>query len=323
MKTALVTGVTGQDGAYLAKLLLEKNYNVYGLYRRLSTSNFWRIEELGIKDKVKLVSADMTDSASIHKALLEVQPNEVYNLAAQSHVGVSFDQPLVTMNVTGLGIVRLIDAIKSLKIDCKVYQASSSEMFGNTNEEPQNEQTKFMPVSPYGASKVYAYWITDQYRKGYGIHASNGILFNHESEMRGVEFVTRRITQGIARIVCGLQDKLILGNLDAKRDWGYAPEYVECMWRMLQQEKPDDYVIATNETHTIREFVAETCRIADVSEDKIISSKNRFRPVDLRTLRGDYSKAERVLKWTPKIKFKELVKIMIGSDIRRILKNGN
>ncbi len=317
MKNALITGITGQDGAYLADLLLKKGYKVYGAYRRLSTSNFWRLSHLGIQDKITLISADVTDSKSIYELLKKSQPKEVYHLAAQSFVAISFDQPISTINTTGLGTVRMLEEIKEFDNKIKFYQAGSSEMYGMEKSNIKNEQTPFKPVSPYAIAKVCGHWSTNMFRDGYGLFAANGILFNHESPIRGLEFVTRKISNGIAKISLGLEKELKLGNLSAKRDWGYAPEFVEGMWMMLQQKSADDYVLATNETHTIKEFVDEACKIAGVSTKKVTSSKENLRPFDVTYLRGDYSKAKKKLGWHPKIKFKKLVKIMVEEDINR------
>jgi len=317
MKTALITGITGQDGAYLAQFLLKKRYKVFGTYRRLSTPNFWRLHYLNVYDKVKLISADMRDSRSISEALIKSNPNEVYHLAAQSFVGASFDQPLQTSDVTGFGTVRILEEIKKFNEKIRFYHASSSEMFGNVKDKIKNESTSFHPASPYAIAKVYAHWTVDLYRKAYGMHASNGILFNHESPIRGLEFVTRKITNGVAKISLGIADELKLGNLSAKRDWGYSPEYVEGMWMMLQQKQPDDYVLAINESHSIKEFVNEACKIADIPVSKIKSSKENFRPNDVEYLQGNYSKAKKILGWKPKTKFKKLVKIMVDEDISR------
>jgi GDPmannose 4,6-dehydratase len=316
-KTALITGVTGQDGSYLADFLLKKNYKVFGAFRRLSTPNFWRLHYLDIYNKIELIPCDLTDSRSISECLNKSNPDEVYHLGAQSFVGVSFDQPLYTNDVTGLGTVRILDEIKRNKKKIKFYQASSSEMYGSESSKIKNESTPFNPSSPYAISKLYAHWTVNLYRKAYGIHATSGILFNHESSLRGLEFVTRKVSNGIAKISLGLMENLQLGNLDAKRDWGYAPEFVEGMWMMLQQKNADDYVLATNETHSISELVNEACKVAGISSHKIKSTKANFRPYDLEYLKGDYTKAEREIGWKPKIKFKKLVKIMVEEDISR------
>lgn len=339
MKKALITGITGQDGSYLAEFLLEKGYEVHGLIRRASTFNTERIEHLyqdPHRKNVKLFLhyGDLADSSNISRLLEKIQPDEIYHLGAQSHVRVSFDMPEYTADVTGLGTLRILDAIREVGIKPKFYQASSSEMFGLVQEVPQKETTPFYPRSPYGCAKVYGYWITRNYRESYGLFACNGILFNHESPRRGETFVTRKITRGLARIHLGLDEKLYLGNLDAKRDWGYAKDYVEGMWLMLQQEKPDDYILATGESHSVREFVEEACRgigmdLAwegeginekgiDKHSGKIILEidPKYFRPAEVDLLIGDGTKAKQVLGWEPKTKFKELVKIMMESDVK-------
>ena len=316
-KIALITGITGQDGSYLAKFLLKKNYKVFGAYRRLSTPNFWRLYYLGIFDKIELIPCDVTDSASISECIRKSNPDEVYHLAAQSFVGASFDQPLYTTEITGLGTVRILDEIKKSKKKIKFYQASSSEMYGNESSKIKNESTSFHPVSPYAISKLYAHWAVNLYRKAYDVHATSGILFNHESPLRGLEFVTRKISNGVAKISLGLTKSLKLGNLSAKRDWGYAPEYIEGMWLMLQQKKPDDYVLATNEVHTVSDLVNEACDIAGISPTKIKTSKQNVRPYDVQCLQGDYTKAKRKLGWKPKTGFNKLVKLMVEEDISR------
>lgn len=317
IKTALITGVTGQDGAYLAKFLLEKKYEVFGTYRRLSTPNFWRLHYLDIYDKINYIPADIIDSRSISEALIKSNPDEVYHLSAQSFVGVSFDQPLYTSDITGFGVVRLLEEIKKYNKQIRLYQASSSEMYGNVNARIKNEHTPFHPSSPYAIAKLYSYWMINLYREAYGMYASNGILFNHESPIRGLEFVTRKVSNGVAKISLGLSKTLKLGNLSAKRDWGYAPEYVEGMWMMLQQKNPDDYVLATSESHSIQELVNEACKVAAISTSKVESSKNNLRPYDVHDLSGDYTKAKRKLGWKPKTTFKKLVKIMVEEDIAR------
>jgi GDPmannose 4,6-dehydratase len=317
MKNALITGVTGQDGAYLAKFLLGKGYKVFGTYRRLSTPNFWRLHYLGIYDKIGLIPADITDSRSISETFEISNPAEVYNLSAQSFVGASFAQPLHTSEVTAFSVVRLLDEIKKYKTRIKFYQASSSEMYGVEKSPIKNEDTAFHPASPYAIAKLYAYWMVNTYREAYKIHASNGILFNHESPIRGLEFVTRKVSNGVAKISLGIANNLELGNLSAKRDWGYAPEYVEGMWMMLQQKEPSDYVLATGEAHSIKELVEEACKIAGVSVSKIKSTKENFRPYDVLDLKGDYSKAKKKIGWKPKTTFKKLVKIMVEEDISR------
>ena len=337
MKKALITGITGQDGSYLAKLLLEKGYEVHGIIRRASTFNTGRIDHL-YKDphvngvKLFLHYGDLSDGSNISRLLEKIKPDEIYHLGAQSHVRVSFDIPEYTADVTGLGTLRILDAIKETCIKTKFYQASSSEMFGKAHEIPIKETTLFYPRSPYGCAKVYAYWITKNYRESYGLFACNGILFNHESPRRGETFVTRKITRGLARIKLGKDKILYLGNLDAKRDWGYAKDFVEAMWLMLQQKEPDDYIIATGETHSVREFAEETAKYLgfdlvwkgkglkekgiDKKTGKIIIEidPRYFRPAEVDILQGDYSKAKKKLGWKPKVKFKELVKIMAKAD---------
>ncbi len=283
----------------------------------MSTPNFWRLHYLDVYDKVNLIPADITDSRSISETLKISEPDEVYHLAAQSFVGASFDQPLYTSDITAYGVVKMLEEIKKFNKKIRFYQASSSEMYGSETLSIKGENTPFKPSSPYAIAKLYAYWMVNLYRTAYEMHASNGILFNHESPLRGLEFVTRKVSNGVAKISLGLTQNLKLGNLSAKRDWGYAPEYVEGMWMMLQQKNPDDYVLATNESHTIQELVEEACSVAGISTSKIKSSKEHFRPFEVPDLRGDYSKAKKKLGWKPKIKFKELVKIMVEEDIRR------
>lgn len=317
-KTALITGVTGQDGAYLAKFLLEKGYNVYGIYRRLSTPNFWRLQYLDIFDRVNLVPADLIDNSSIMEAVRITQPDEIYHLAAQSFVGTSFEQPVGAGDITGLGVVRVLEAIRQINPKIRFYQASTSELYGDGNSLPLTETTPFRPSSPYAAAKLYGFWTTSIYREGYGIFACNGILFNHESPLRGLEFVTRKITNAVAKISVGLEKELVLGNLDAKRDWGFAPEFVESMWLMLQQDKPGDYVIATDEEHTVREFVEKAFATVGLDWQKFVRTDRRFlRPLDVGYLRGDYTKAKENLGWKPKVKFEELVSIMVNEDVSR------
>lgn len=316
-RKALITGITGQDGAYLSRFLFNKGYKIYGIYRRLSTPNFWRLQYLDIFDKVELIPADLVDAPSIGEAVKICQPDELYHLAAQSFVGASFEQPIGTANVTGLGVIRILEEIR-LNTKIKFYQASTSELYGRTDEVPQRENTPFNPQSPYAAAKLYGYSITKIYRKAYRIYACNGILFNHESPLRGLEFVTRKISNAVAKIKLGLEKKLKLGNLEAKRDWGYAPEYVESMWRMLQQEEPDDYVIATNEAHSVKEFVERAFACVGLDWQKYVEVDERFsRPLDVDLLQGDFSKAERQLQWRPKVRFDELVKIMVEEDLNR------
>ena len=321
MKKALITGITGQDGSYLAELLLEKGYEVHGIIRRASTFNTSRIDHLYKDPHVNGVSlylhyGDIADSTNLIRILYRIQPDEIYHLAAQSHVRVSFDIPEYTGDVTALSTIRILEAIKETGAKARFYQASSSEMFGKVREVPQNESTPFYPRSPYAAAKVYAYWITVNYRESYGIYACNGILFNHESPRRGETFVTRKITRAVARIKAGLQDKLYLGNLDAKRDWGYAKEYVEGMWRMLQQDTPDDYVLATGETHSVKEFLEEAFHCVGLDWRKYVEIDSKyFRPTEVDLLIGDASKAEKQLGWKPQTGFKELVKIMMEDDL--------
>ncbi len=317
MTNVLITGITGQDGAYLAKFLLKKGYKVFGTYRRQSSSNFWRLHYLDIFNKINLIPADVLDSTSIYRALEESNPREIYHLAAQSFVAASFDQPLYTSDVTGFGSVRILDEILKFNNKIKFYQASSSEMFGSEKSITKTETTAFMPSSPYAIAKLYAYWQTKLYRKAYGIFAVNGILFNHESPLRGLEFVTRKISNEVAKISLGLSKKLELGNILAKRDWGYAPEYVEGIWKSLQIKNPDDYILATNESHSVKEFVEKACQIADVSTKCLKITKSNLRPFDVNHLKGDYSKAKRKLGWKPKTKFNDLVKIMVEEDIHR------
>jgi GDPmannose 4,6-dehydratase len=324
VKKALITGITGQDGSYLAELLLKKGYEVHGVIRRASTFNTSRIDHLyqdphvnGVK--LFLHYGDLADSVQMVKLLYELQPDEIYNLGAQSHVRVSFDVPEYTGDVVGVGAVRILEAIREAKLIKKVryYQASSSEMFGKVQEIPQIETTPFWPRSPYGCAKVYAHWLAVNYRESYKMFACSGILFNHESPRRGETFVTRKITRAATRIKAGLQDRLYLGNLDAQRDWGYAKEYVEMMWLMLQQDVPDDYVIATNETHSVKDFVIETFDQLDLDWEKYVEYDKRYeRPAEVELLIGDPAKAKKQLGWEPKVKFKELVSIMVDADMK-------
>ena len=317
-KKALITGITGQDGAYLAEFLLGKKYKVYGTYRRLSTPNFWRLQYLNIFDKVHLIPCDLIDSDSLFEAVDISKPEEIYNLAAQSYVGASFEQPISSGEISGLGVTRLLECVRKICPATKVYQASTSELYGNNSYTHQDEETPFSPSSPYAAAKLYAYSIVDIYNKGYGLFSCNGILFNHESPIRGLEFVTRKITNAVAKIKLGLENKLVLGNLDAKRDWGYAKDFVEAMWLMLQQEEPHAFVIATNETHTVKEFAKEAFSVVDLDYQDFIEIDKRFlRPADVNYLRGDYSRASKILNWQPKTTFKELVKLMITEDVER------
>lgn len=324
MKRALVTGITGQDGSYLAELLLAKGYDVFGIIRRSSSFNTGRIDHI-YQDphesgaRLHLVYGDLNDASSLNKILRTVQPDEIYNLGAQSHVRTSFDIPEYTGEVSGMGALRLLEAIREAGIVPKFYQASSSELFGQAEQVPQNERTPFQPRSPYAVAKLFAYWTTINYRESYNIFACNGILFNHESPRRGETFVTRKITRTAAKIKLGLQDKLYLGNLDAKRDWGYAPEYVEAMWLMMQQDKPDDYVIATGESHSVREFLDEAFGYLSLDWNRYVEIDPRyFRPTEVNLLLGDASEARRRLGWEAKVKFKELVRIMVDADLKAL-----
>lgn len=348
MKRALITGITGQDGSYLTEFLLKKGYEVYGIIRRSSSFNTARINHL-FQDpheknlKLRLVYGDLNDSSSLNKIISEVIPDEIYNLGAQSHVRISFDMPEYTAEIDAVGTLRILEIVRAISKssgkNIKFYQASSSEMFGKVLEVPQTEKTPFYPRSPYGCAKVYSYWITKNYRESYNLFTCNGILFNHESPKRGETFVTKKITKALVKIKNGLQEVLYLGNLDAKRDWGYAADYVEAMWLMMQQEKPDDYVIATGEAHTVREFLEESFKVLNLDvvsngkegvEEEYIDQKTKktivkidahyFRPAEVDLLIGDYSKAKRVLNWEPKVKFKELVKMMIEEDIKELNK---
>ncbi|WED22010.1 GDP-mannose 4,6-dehydratase [Vibrio sp. JC009] len=337
MKTAVITGITGQDAAYLAELLLDKGYKVYGTYRRTSSVNFWRIEELGIQnhENLELVEYDLTDLSSSIRLLQMSKATEVYNLAAQSFVGVSFDQPLTTAEITGVGPVNLLEAIRIVNPKIKFYQASTSEMFGKVQEIPQKETTPFYPRSPYGVAKLYAHWMVINYRESYDIFATSGILFNHESPLRGQEFVTRKITDSVAKIKLGQLDVLELGNMDAKRDWGFAKDYVEGMWRMLQADKPDTYVLATNRTETVRDFVTMAFKAADiklewsgkeeqeiatdVESGKVVVKVNPkyYRPAEVDLLIGNPEKAQKDLGWEPKTTLEELCEMMVEADLRR------
>lgn len=335
-KKALITGIRGQDGAYLSKLLLDEGYDVYGVDRRSGDSNFWRLKELGIAKHVKILYMDLLELTNIMRTIEITRPDEVYNLAAQSFVQASFEQPLLTADINANGVLRLLEALLKIKSDAKFYQASTSEMFGKVQEIPQRETTPFYPRSPYGVSKLFGHWMVVNYRESYNLFACSGILFNHESPLRGMEFVTRKITYGIASIKQGLQDKIVLGNLDAKRDWGYAEEYVRGMWLMLQQGRPDDYVLATGETHTVREFVEDAFQAAgraiawkgegahakgiDKKTGKAVVeiSPEFYRPAEVDILIGDPGKAKLKLGWAPKTKFSDLVAMMVEADIRRV-----
>lgn len=344
MKTALITGITGQDGAYLVNLLLQKNYKVYGTYRRTSSVNFWRLDELGVdylnNPNLQLVEFDLTDLGGITRLLEKIQPDEIYNLAAQSFVGVSFEQPKTTAEITGIGTLNILEAIRQVNPKIKYYQASTSEMFGKVQSIPQNEKTPFYPRSPYGVAKLYAHWITINYRESYNIFGCSGILFNHESPLRGKEFVTRKITDAVARIKLNKQQFLELGNLDAKRDWGFAAEYVEGMWRMLQAEQPDTYVLATNRTETVRSLVEMAFKAVDIGVEWSGSAENEigknsqtgevivkinpkfYRPAEVDLLIGDYTHAKNKLGWEPKTTLEQLCKMMVDADLRRYQEKG-
>ena len=317
-KRALITGVTGQDGSYLAEHLLAKGYTVFGLVRRLSSPNMGNLS--GARDRIEILDGDLMDQSSLNLAVKTANPDEVYNLAAQSFVATSFAQPVLTGEITGLGTLRMLEAVRMHAPQARFYQASSSEMFGHVDTEPQDEETPFHPRSPYGVAKVYAYWACVNYREAYSMYVANGLLFNHESPRRGVEFVTRKITDAVARIATGKATTLALGNIDARRDWGYAPDFVDFMWRVLQHSKPDDFVGATGESHTVREFLEEAFRVAGVSDwEKHLQVDPRyFRPSEVFNLRGDPSKAKRELGWEPRTKFKDLVRIMVEADLERL-----
>jgi GDPmannose 4,6-dehydratase len=321
-KRALITGITGQDGSYLAELLLQKGYDVYGLIRRSSSFNTARIEHIYKHPNLELIYGDLTDSPSIFTTIFKIKPNEIYNLGAQSHVRVSFDIPGYTSNTIYTGTLNLLEAIRQLKMPIKFYQASSSEMFGKVLETPQKENTPFNPCSPYAIAKLAAHYLTINYRDSYNLFACSGILFNHESPRRGSTFVTRKITQGLTRIKLGLQKKLYLGNLDAKRDWGFAGDYVEAMWLMMQQDKPEDYVIATGETHSIKEFLNEAASILDLDwHDFVEIDPKYYRPTEVDLLLGDATKARDQLNWKPRITFKQLVQTMVDSDLKTAIQN--
>ena len=324
MKRALITGITGQDGSYLADLLLGKGYEVHGIIRRASTFNTARIDHLYQDPHVNGVRlflhyGDLADSVHLVKLIYRLQPDEIYHLGAQSHVRVSFDIPEYTADVTGIGTIRILEAIREAGVKTRFYQASSSEMFGKVQEVPQTERTPFWPRSPYGVAKVFAYWATVNYRESYGLHASNGILFNHESPRRGETFVTRKISRSVARIKGGLDKSLFLGNLDARRDWGYAPEYVQGMWLILQQDRPDDYIMATNETHSVREFVELAFERVGLDWKEYVKHDDRYeRPAEVDLLIGDASKAKKLLNWEPQVRFEELVRMMVDADLALI-----
>ncbi len=321
-RSALITGVTGQDGSYLAELLLSKGYEVYGVVRRLSSPNMTNLS--GVLDRIHILDADLMDQTSLHTAVSRAHPDEVYNLAAQSFVGASFSQPVLTGEITGLGTVRLLEAVRAHAPKARVYQASSSEMFGHVDREPQDETTPFHPRSPYGVAKVYAYWACINYRESYGMYISNGILFNHESERRGLEFVTRRISDAVARIAAGKATSVTLGNLEARRDWGYAPDYVDFMWRTLQPTEPGDYVGATGESHSVREFAEAAFREAGIDDwpSHVQFDASLLRPSEVFNLRGNPAKAEKQLGWKARVRFPELVRLMVQSDLRRVRASG-
>ncbi|MFE4707351.1 GDP-mannose 4,6-dehydratase [Peribacillus simplex] len=315
MKTALITGITGQDGSYLAELLLDQGYKVYGLKRRTATPNLENIKSL--INEIDFISGDLRDITSLTEAVQFAKPDEIYNLAAQSFVGDSWRQPIYTGEVTGLGVTNMLEAIRQAKPDARFYQASSSEMFGKVLETPQKETTPFYPRSPYGVAKVYGHWITVNYRESYDMYACSGILFNHESPRRGIDFVTRKVTDAVAKIKLGIQDKLHLGNIDSKRDWGFAGDYVKAMWLMLQQDEPDDYVIATGETHTVKEFVEIAFEHVGLNwQEHVVQDPQFMRPAEVDILLGDPSKAKQKLKWEPQINFEQLVKMMVDQDLK-------
>lgn len=335
-KKTLITGIRGQDGAYMAKFLLGKGYEVYGADRRSGDSSFWRLRELGILNNVKIIYMDLLELTNIMRVIEKVQPDEVYNLAAQSFVQASFEQPILTADINAIGVLRILEALRTIKPGTKFYQASTSEMFGKVQAIPQDENTSFYPRSPYAVSKLFGHWITVNYRESYNMFACSGVLFNHESPLRGLEFITRKITYGIANIKYNLQDKIVVGNLDSKRDWGYAKEFVEAMWLMLQQPEPADFIIATNETHSVREFVESAFKYAgfDIvwegrgTEEKGLDRKTGrvmveiseefFRPAEVDILIGDYKRAQEKLGWQPKTRFDELARIMVEADIKRV-----
>lgn len=318
-KTTLITGITGQDGAYLAKLLLEKGYKVHGFIARRSSDTFWRLRELGILGDIELINGDLADASSVQRAVIKVKPDEIYNLGAQSFVGTSWEQPITTGIIDGLGVTHVLESIRQCSPETRFYQASTSEMFGLIQAERQNEKTPFYPRSPYGVAKLYGHWITVNYRESFGLHASSGILFNHESPLRGIEFVTRKVTDAVARIKLGQQRELRLGNIDAKRDWGFAGDYVEAMWLMTQQPAADDYVVATGITTTVRDM----CRIAFEHvglcyEDYVVIDSAFFRPAEVDVLLGDPSKAMKTLGWKPRTSVEDLITMMVDADVRRL-----
>ena len=318
-KVALITGITGQDGTYLADFLLKKNYRVFGLVARRSSDTFWRLREMSIVDKVDIVHGDVVDLSSVTRALQATRPNEIYNLAAQSFVGTSWDQPVLTAQVDGIGVVNVLEAIRQFSPSTRFYQASTSEMYGGIQKGMQDERTSFHPRSPYGVAKLFGHWITVNYRESFGMHASSGILFNHESPLRGIEFVTRKVTDGVARIKLGKQKELRLGNIDAKRDWGFAGDYVEAMWLMLQQEMADDYVIATGKTTSVRDMCKIAFEHVGLSyEDHIAVDRKFYRPAEVDVLLGDAAKAQARLGWRPKTSLEQLIKMMVDADLRRV-----
>jgi GDPmannose 4,6-dehydratase len=318
MKKALITGIAGQDGAYLSQLLLSKGYKVFGTFRRASTSNFWRLQNLGIDKKITLIPADLLDTGSLFRALELSDPDEIYNLAASSSVATSFEEAVQNAEVTGYAVTKFLEAIRQQNSDIKFYQASSSEMFGSNNLKLQGEKSPFLPSSPYAAAKLYAHSITNIYRQSYDIFACSGILFNHESPLRGLEFVTRKITNTVAEISLGLKDELVLGNLEVKRDWGFAGEYMEAIYRMMQQDKPDDFIISTGISHSVTDFVREAFSQVDLDWKKYVKTdKKFFRPFEVKFLKGNSKKAAKKLGWKPKITFKKLVKMMVDEDIKR------
>jgi GDPmannose 4,6-dehydratase len=317
-KKSLITGVTGQDGAYLARLLLEKNYDVYGLTARRSSDAKWRLRELGIEKDINYVNGDLTDGTSIQSAVSNVEPDEIYNLAAQSFVGVSWNQPILTSQIDAIGVTHILESIRSINPSIKFYQASTSEMFGLIQADKQDEKTPFYPRSPYAVAKLYGHWITVNYRESFDLHASSGILFNHESPLRGIEFVTRKVTDAASKIKLGKQKKLKLGNIDSKRDWGFAGDYVEAMWLMLQQEKPDDFVIATGITTTVRDMCAIAFNYVGLNYlDYVEQDKSLVRPSEVDILLGDPKKAKKILGWQPKVNLQELIEMMMDADLRR------
>ena len=317
-KKALISGVTGQDGAYLAKLLLSKGYKVFGTFRRTSTPNFWRLQYADVYSKINLIPADLTDMGSLINAIKISDPDEVYNMAAMSFVRTAFEQPVGNSHSTGTAVTRFLESIKAINPNVKFYQASSSEMFGNSNTQTQNEQTSFSPASPYGAAKLYAHWITKVYQEAYDMFAVSGILFNHESPIRGLEFVTRKITNAAVQIKLGLKKDITVGNLKSKRDWGYAPEYMEAIYLMMQQDKPETYVISTNEAHSVEELAKVSFEVLNLDwKDYVKTDKKYNRPLDINLLKGDYSKAKNELGWEPKTKFHELIKLMVNEDLKR------